>query len=165
MTLQFRFHREATADIAASSQAVFAFLDDPKRLAAHMEKPSLMMAGAIMKIETDNRRGQAVRSQIRLNGRVLGIPLSVEETVIEYDPPLRKTWETCSEPKLLVMGRYRMGFELTEQVGKTLLRVWIDYDFPSGVWARWLGKMVGNVYADWCVTRMVKDAKNGLILT
>jgi len=160
VTLQFRFHREATADIAASPQAVFAFLDDHKRLAAHMEKPSLMMAGATMKIDTDSRRGHVVGSQIRLKGRVLGIPLSVEETVIEYDPPLRKTWETCAEPELLVIGRYRMGFELTPQTDKTQLRVWIDYDLPSGVWARWLGKVLGKVYADWCVTRMVRDAES-----
>lgn len=91
---------------------------------------------------------------------MLGISLSVEETVIEYESSLRKTWEICAEPELLVIGRYRMGFELTPRTDKTQLRVWIDYDLPSGVWARWLGKVLGKVYADWCVTRMVRDAKS-----
>lgn len=158
VNLPFRCHRESSADIAASPQDVFAFLDDHRRLSAHMEKPSLMMAGSTMKIATDSRHGQAAGSLISMKGRLLGIPLSVEETVSEYEPPLRKTWETCGEPRLLVIGRYRMGFELTPGAGKTRLRVWIDYDLPSGVVERWLGRILGNAYADWCVTRMVRDA-------
>ncbi|MBT9508636.1 SRPBCC family protein [Rhodoferax sp.] len=159
MNPRYQFHREATADIAARPQTVFDLLDDHKRLAGHMEKPSLMMAGGTMQIETDKRRGQAVGSQIRVKGRVLGIPLSVEETVIEYEPPLRKTWETSAEPKLLVIGRYRMGFDLTPHADKTRLRVWIDYVLPDGVLARWLGRLLSNVYANWCVSRMIGDAK------
>ena len=50
------FHREATAVVAASPLEVFAFLDDHQRLSAHMEKPSLMMAGATMKTEIDSQR-------------------------------------------------------------------------------------------------------------
>jgi hypothetical protein len=86
MSPRFQFHREATADIAASPQALFAFLDDHKRLAGHMEKPSLMMAGATMKIETDSRHRQAVGALITMKGRFLGIPLYVEEAVIDYQP-------------------------------------------------------------------------------
>ena len=164
MSSRYQFHREGSADVAASPATLFAFLDDHKRLAAHMEKPSLMMAGATMKIATDSQRGQAVGSRISMTGRFLGIPLCVEESVIEYEPPLRKTWETYGEPRLLVMGEYRMGFNLTPLTDRTQLRVWIDYDLPSGVWVRWLGRMFVNVYADWCVTRMVKDAKNDLNL-
>jgi hypothetical protein len=158
MTARFRFQREARASIAASPQQVFAFLDDHRRLATHMEKPSLMMAGATMKIETDSQRGQAVGSLIRMKGRVLGIALYVEETVSEYQPPFRKTWETIGEPRLLVIGSYRMGFELAARAGKTDLRVWIDYDLPSGIAGRLLSSILGNVYANWCVKSMVRDA-------
>jgi hypothetical protein len=86
---QFQFYREATTGSAASPQDVFAFLDDHKRLSAHLEKPSLMMAGARMKTETDSQRGQAIGSLIRMKGRILGIALCVEETVSEYKPPFR----------------------------------------------------------------------------
>ena len=144
--------------MAASPQDVFAFLDDHQRLSAHMQKPSLMMAGATMKIETDSQRGQAVGSRIRMFGRLLGIPLSVEETVIEYEPPFHKSWQTCAEPRLWVIGQYRMGFELSASGRKTRLRVWINYDHPLNLAGRWLGKILGKVYANWCVTRMAKDA-------
>ena len=158
MSPRFQFHREATTGIAASPQDVFAFLDDHKRLSAHMEKPSLMMVGATMKTETDSQRGQAIGSLIRMKGRILGIPLCVEERVSEYKPPFRKAWETLSEPRLLVIGKYRMGFELASSENKTRLRVWIDYNLPSGIPGRWLGSILGKVYADWCVTRMASDA-------
>jgi len=158
MNPQFQFHREAMAGMAASPELVFAFLDDHQRLSAHMKKPSLMMAGATMKIEIDSQQGQALGSLIRMKGRILGIPIWVEETVRDYQPPFRKTWETRGEPRLLVIGKYRMGFELAPRAGKSHLRVWIDYRLPSGMVGRWLGKVLGNAYANWCVTRMVADA-------
>lgn len=158
MRPKYQFHREATAGIAASPEEVFAFLDDHRRLSAHMQKPSLMTAGATMKIETDSQRGQAAGSLIRMKGRVLGISLCVEETVRDYQPPFRKTWETRGEPRLLVIGKYLMGFDLAPNAGQSHLRVWIDYSLPSGIAGRWLGKVLGDAYANWCVTRMVADA-------
>ncbi|EJL89861.1 Polyketide cyclase / dehydrase and lipid transport [Polaromonas sp. CF318] len=158
MSSQFPFHREATVRVAAKPEAVFALLDDPQRLGAHMEKPSLMMAGATMKIETDSNKGKALGSVITLKGRVLGMALSVSEKVTDYAPPLRKSWETFGETHLLVVGAYRMGFVLTPDAGSSTLRVWIDYDWPAGRWARLLGKLLGRLYADWCVQRMAIDA-------
>lgn len=162
MKSQFLFHREATVRVAASPQAVFALLDDHQRLAAHMEKPSLMMAGAAMKIETDGNKGKALGSVITIKGRMLGMALSVSEKVTEYAPPLRKSWETFGKTHLLVVGAYRMGFVLTPDAGSpqesSQLRVWIDYDWPAGRWARLTGKLLGRIYADWCVQRMATDA-------
>lgn len=156
---QFPFHRETTVRVAASPHVVFALLDDHQRLAAHMEKPSLMMAGATMKIETDSKKGQALGSLITVKGRVLGMALSVSEQVTEYAPPLRKTWETVGETHLLVIGAYRMGFALAPEAEISHLRVWIDYDWPTGRWTRVLGKLLGQTYADWCVQRMATDAE------
>lgn len=63
-----------------------------------------MMAGARMRIEADLLQGQAVGSEIRMFGRVLGVPIWVVEKVTDYNPPLRKVWETTLEPRLLVLG-------------------------------------------------------------
>ena len=156
MSAAWRFHRVQAIDLAARPELVF---DDHDRLVAHMGKPSLMMAGGSMKVETDSRRGQAVGSVIRMAGRVLGIPLRLEEVVVDYEPPFRKTWETCGEPNLLVIGSYRMGFELTPGSGWTRLRVWIAYDLPSRIPMRWLGRFFGTSYADWCVGEMIWDAR------
>ena len=152
------FHRETTVHVAASPHTVFALLNDHQRLAAHMEKPSLMMAGATMKITTDSLKGQALGSLITVQGQVLGMALSVTEKVTEYAPPLRKTWETVGDTHLLVIGAYRMGFVLTPDGEMSQLRVWIDYDWPTGRWERRLARFLSRTYADWCVKRMATDA-------
>ena len=40
---------------------------------------------------------------------------SVEEIVTARQPPLRKVWRTIGVPRLLVIGEYRMGIEITPQ--------------------------------------------------
>jgi hypothetical protein len=116
-----------------------------------------MMGGGKMEMELDSGRGQNVGSRIRLPGKVLGMRLSVEEVVTERNPPHRKVWETIGAPRLLVIDRYRMGFEVTPQGNGSLLRVYIDYSLPHGVLTRRLEYLLGPVYARWCTRRMVKD--------
>ena len=111
-----------------------------------------------METQIDAGRGQKVGSRIRLSGRVFGVELSVEEIVVERDPPRRKVWETTGAPKLLVIGHYRMGFELSAQGNASMLRVFIDYALPESAPARWLGRLFGRFYARWCTQQMVGDA-------
>ena len=106
---RYPFHHRSEVDVGTDAHRLFALLDDHRRLAAHMEKPSLMMAGGTMRVETDALKGQAIGSLIRVTGRVLGLDLAVDEVVTERVPPLRKTWETQGEPRLLVIGSYRNG--------------------------------------------------------
>ena len=151
-------HEEATGQIAASEPLVFAFLDDHERLASHMSKRSWMMGGGRMDTILDDARGRRIGSRITVRGRVFGVLLSLEERVVERVPPSRKAWETEGEPHLLVIGAYRMGFELSPGAGTTA-RVWIDYALPSSGFGRWLGKLLGSWYARWCVRRMLRDAQ------
>ena len=157
MNPAYSFHREVNVNITASPTEVFALLNDHRRLASHMEKPSLMMAGATMHIETDGQKGQAIGSLIRIQGKILCIPLSVEEVVCEYVPPFYKTWETRGEPHLLVIGKYRMGFRLEPIKNMTRVCVWLDYDLPTERWSVWFRKDLAKFYADWCVKRMSSD--------
>ncbi len=59
---------------------------------------------------------------------------------------------------LLVIGHYRMGFELLPQRNGSMLRVFIEYALPERVPARWLGRLFGLYYARWCTQQMVNDA-------
>ena len=111
-----------------------------------------------METELDEGRGRKVGSRIRLSGRVFGVELSVEETVTERDPPRRKIWKTTGTPKLLVIGHYRMGFELSPQGNGSMLRVFIDYVLPDRGLTRWVGRLFGRYYARWCTQQMVDDA-------
>ena len=111
-----------------------------------------------MTLEFDAAKGRAVGALIRLTGRVLGIPLSVEEVVTERNPPQRKVWNTIGRPQLMVIGPYRMGFEITPTSTSSRLRVFIDYALPDGPVSYWLGRLFGNFYARWYTQRMTNDA-------
>lgn len=106
----------------------------------------------------DERRGQSVGSHIRVSGRVFGLELSLDEVVTEREPPNRKSWETVGSPRLLVIGPYRMGLEVTPRDGGSRLRVFIDYALPAPWPERWLGRAFGRYYARWCTQTMVDDA-------
>ena len=152
------FHFESNIDVNAAAGDIFTLLDDHSRLSAHMTKPSWMMAGSVMTLEFDASKGRAVGAFIRLTGRVLGIPLSVEEVVTERNPPQRKVWNTIGRPQLVVIGAYRMGYEITPKSSSSHLRVFIAYALPDGLVSYWLGRFFGNSYTRWCTQRMANDA-------
>lgn len=155
---RYSLHHRSEVDIGTDAHNLFALLDDHRRLAGHMEKPSLMMAGATMRVETDALKGQAVGSVIRVTGRVLGVNLAVAEVVTDRVPPLRKTWETRGEPRLLVIGSYRMGFTISPEGDHSRLVVFIDYELPPRGFAHGLGLIFGRAYAAWCTRRVASDA-------
>ena len=154
----FPFHDESTALARAPADRVFAYLDDPKALAAHMGESSIMMLGSRMSIDIDAGGGCAIGSKIRMHGNMMGIPLSLEEVITERHAPYKKVWETIGTPNLKVMAHYRMGFELTPKVDSSLVRVFIDYRLPANAPGSWLGRLLGGVYARWCTKKMAGDA-------
>jgi len=151
-------HYSTTVSIPATASEVFALVDDHARLAAHMSQRSWAMGGGSMVLEADAGQGKVVGSRLRLHGIVCGMRLSVEEAIVERTPPCRKVWETIGEPRLLVIGRYRMGFEIEALGSSSRLTVFIDYDRPSARATRWLGVLFGGRYARWCAERMANDA-------
>ena len=151
-------HFETQVEVDALPIEVFDFLDDHRRLSAHMTEPSWQMAGSSMTIGMDEKQGRALGSRITLSGSILGLSLEVEEVVTQYNPPFSKAWETVGSPRLLVIGPYGMGFSVSARQGGSLLRVFIDYSPPGAGAARVLGQLFGKSYARWCTQRMVRDA-------
>lgn len=151
-------HDQTVADIPASADRVFALIDNHKQLAAHMSKPSWRMGGGRMETVLDDGAGQRIGSHIRMTARVFGLRLGLDEVVTERQPPVRKVWETVGTPRLLVIGAYRMGFEIASHGNRSILRVFIDYGWPAAWPGRWLGWMFAGYYARWCTKSMVRDA-------
>lgn len=151
---------ESTGLVQGSAEDIFAFLDDQSNLSAHMSQSSGMMLGARMDIIMPTDRTRKVGSRFGFTGSVLGIPLAVDEVVTAREPPHRKTWETTVEPRLWVIGAYRMGFELSKAgTATTTLRVYIHYRNPVYGIGRLLGPLLGSFYARWCTAKMVSDAR------
>ncbi|MCZ0964496.1 SRPBCC family protein [Paracoccus benzoatiresistens] len=155
--MAYVFSKAVEAVVPAAPEDVFAVLDDPRRLGRHMERPSMMMLGGSMHYTLDEQEGRAVGSVIRVEGWVLGLPLSIIERIAERDPPRRKVWETIEEPRLLVFGNYRLGFEIATEVGGSRVRVFIDYNLPRSRLGRLLG---AHAYARWCLRRMLAEASS-----
>jgi hypothetical protein len=153
----FPKHKEITFALKVGPERVFAYLDDFRKLSAHMEKSSMMMMGSRMTIETDGHEGIAVGSVVQMRGKILGIALRLREVVTERDPPYRKAWQTL-ESNLLVIGQYELGFQLTRNLANTQVRVFIDYSLPDKGFAKWLGLLFAESYARWCIRRMAQDA-------
>ncbi len=152
-------HFEIQVEVDAPPVEVFDFLDDHRRLSAHMTEPSWQMAGFTMTIGINQKQGRALGFRITLSGRILGLALEVEEVVTKYDPPRAKTWETVGSPRLLVVGPYAMGFVLTSrQKGGSHLCVSIDYSLPRKGAFHLLGRLLGKLYARWRANRMARDA-------
>ena len=157
----YPYHFESSAEVPAPPAALFAEIDDPSRLGEHMTTSSFMMAGSKMTYSYDEAGGKAVGSKIRMSGSMLGFDLGLEEIVTERVPPFRKVWETIGDPRLLVIGSYRMGFEITPLVGGSRLKLFIDWREPSAPW-RWLSRLLGPAYARWCTESMAKGVAASL---
>ena len=153
----FPFQHETTVTLQAQPQVAFAYLDDFNNLSSHMAKRSAMMMGSKMSITTDELGGRDVGSKVQMRGQIVGIPVSLAEIVTDRVPPIRKAWETV-DANLLVIGQYRLGFELSAAGQGSELRVFIDYDIPRSGAGHWLGSALGNIYARWCTERMANDA-------
>jgi hypothetical protein len=149
---------QATDTINASVKDVFAFVDDHAHLSSHMSQSSWIMGGGSMRTTSDQHHGQKLGSHIRLQGTVFGLKLFLDEVITEYHPPRLKAWKTVGDIRLLVIGHYRMKLALTPLSDHTTqLTVAIDYDLPA---TPWLGKLLGPLYARWCVHRMLRDTAN-----
>ncbi|MBI5401404.1 SRPBCC family protein [Candidatus Wolfebacteria bacterium] len=159
-TNNFERHYENSAFILAGVAEVFTFLDDHARLSSHMNKPSWMMGGGRVDTSVDAGHGQEVGSHIRMSGKAFGISIFLDEVVTYREPPRVKVFETVGMPKLLVIGQYRMRFEVEPRTGGSLLSVSIDYNLPMT--KVWLGKLFSGIYAKWCVQQAIKDVRDYL---
>ena len=150
-------HYESRVLVKAPAEDVFAYIDDHAHLSSHMSESSWMMGGGRVYTSVDNGNGQRVGSHIRMSGKAFGVKLFLDEVVTRREPPHTKVWETVGDLRLLVIGHYQIGFEVEPQEGKSLLRVYIDYDLPLK--NIWLGRLFGATYAKWCVRQMLKSTR------
>jgi len=152
-------HYEKRRSLKAKPALLFAWLDDQTRLAAHMGQSSMMMGGGSMTYEFDSGQGRAVGSHIKMLGSAFGLHLFVDEVVVRRDPPVLKQWRTVGHPRLLIIGSYELGFELLPDGDETVARIFIEYELPTGFISRLAGAAMADMYARWCVNRMIEDAR------
>lgn len=151
-------HYEESVFVTATPEEIFDYADDHGRFSSHMTRSSWMMGGGRMDVRLDEGKGKAIGSHIRLSGKVCGIRLFLDEVVTRYDRPVSKEWQTVGNPRL-VMGHYRMGWDIRAADGGSRFGVFIEYDLPESSGTRWLGYLLGHVYARWCVKQMIQGVR------
>jgi hypothetical protein len=156
MSEELRHYEEARI-VSVPPRELFEFVDDPLNLSSHMEKPRWQMLWGWMKNTPDEKGGKEVGSVMTIKGSVLGINISLVEKIIQREVPSKKAWQTFNGINLVVIGHYTMGFEIDPQEDNSNLKVYIDYELPKSAKTRWLGKLVGDMYAKWCVRQMLND--------
>src|SRR5262245_18319375 len=148
-------HHEGSRHVVEAPDEVFAFVDNDERFSSAMSESSWMMGGGRSSVEIDEKNGKALGSHIRLSGRVFGISLYLDEVVIRRDPPVFKVWETVGASRLLIIGAYKMGVQISPEAGGSRVRVFLDYQLPEGWAGYWLGLAFARLYARWCVSQML----------
>lgn len=151
------FFEEIT--VFSSPERVFAYADNHLNLSSHMNKSSWMLGGGKMQTVLDKDIGQKIGSHIRMHGNVFGLNIFLDEIVTEYNPPFKKVWKTVGDLNLLVIDHYQLGFELKSEKSVTLFKVFINYNLPNKSITKWLGILLGNWYAKWCVQQMINGIK------
>lgn len=153
----YPYHAALEREVDDLAASVFARLDDHRRLARHMERPSWQLLGSHLTLEIDPGPND-VGQHMRWRGRIAGLRVWADEVVIERAAPTRKVWETVGLVRLLVIGAYRMGFAIEAHDRGSRVVIRLDYALPERAPWRWLGLAFGKSYARWCMERMMQEA-------
>jgi len=81
--------------------------------------------------------------------------LFLDEVITHHQPPYRKEWQTVGDLDIIVIGHYKLGFEIKPENSNSKLKVYIDYNLPNSFKTRLLGILFGRFYAKWCVNQMI----------
>lgn len=148
-------HYEETVNIIAKPEEIFSYADDFNNFSSHMNKSSWMMAGSKMETSTDGGKGKKVGSHIKMQGKILGFNLFLDEVITKHIFPYHKEWETVGDINLIVIDHYKLGFEISSEDNNSKLRIYIDYNLPKSALLHFAGLVFGGVYAKWCVRQMI----------
>ena len=157
---EYNKHYEMSVAVNSGQNELFSYADDPRNFSSHMNQKSIMMAGSTMETEVDEGKGKQVGSHIRMKGKVMGVPLSLDEVIIEHDPPHHKVWETVGNVNLLVIDHYKLGFDIRPSNGQSEITVFIDYNLPKSSKTKLLGILFSGAYAKWCVGQMANGVSS-----
>lgn len=141
---------------------VFAHLDHFPNLARHMAHGSSMRMGGGMTLHEQTPGVRGVGATYRYTGRAFGMAIDFQQRVAEWAEDQRKVWRTLEGGRIILLGRYEMGFELEPGHAATRVRAWITYDLPRDLRGRVLGALFARSYARWCVRSILDGAKAAL---
>ena len=153
-----------TVEIRAAAEAVFAYVDDIRNLGWHMTgRSSMAMMGSRLRLEVQSDQPTGLGATYRYSGTVMGLSIDFSESVTKYLPPREKVWRTIGKPQLLIIASYEMRAAV-EPLSPTSARLTVSivYELPRSAFWRIVGLLLARPYSQWCLRRMVQDARRAL---
>lgn len=146
----------------ASPWQVFKTIDDLEVTGMHMTQSSPMMMGSKLNVEflTENHRG--LGSIYRWTGKMLGMKMDFTVEVTKWIESKEKIWETIGEAKLIIYSWYRMQLKVKPALNGAQAELSITYEKPKGFFNKILSFFFAGWYCNWCLTKMLGDAKKYL---
>ena len=148
--------------IHSPPQKVFAFMDDLSKTGMHMTENSMMMMGSKLMLEQLPGPCRGVGATFHWHGKVMGMPVDITETVTKWIEGQEKVWETIGQPKIIILGWYRMILKTKPSKEGTLASLQIDYTQPDGWFYKLLYFLLSRWYCNWCLNNMLNDTKRNL---
>lgn len=124
---------ERTIEIAASSEALYDVVMDPRRLADWVTIHHALVTAPSGRL----RKGSHLTQSLKLAGR----PFRVNWTVVENEPRRRVVWDGNGP----VGSRARVEYEFEENGHGTHFSYMNEYELPGGPLGRVAGRAVAKV--------------------
>jgi len=138
---------------------VFAFLDDVRNMGAHMERGGM---GVKLQHERLSENDTGVGATSRWHGRAFGLKVDYTTVVSRWVPNREKSYETIGRPRMIIMSGFRMHWTLEPAVTGTKIAIDLEYGRPDSLVGRFLSRLLGKRYGDWCLNMIMADTEAAL---
>lgn len=146
----------------ASPKQVFDVMDDLGVTGAHMTTTPMMMMGSKLNLEflTPFRKGLGTR--YRWSGKMMGLKMDFTLEVTKWKDGIEKVWGTVGEPKLIIYSGFGMSLNVEPKANQTKADLAISYEKPKSFVERILCFFFADWYCNWCLKKMLNDARKML---
>ena len=153
---------EKTRTYTAYAERVFSCLDDLGVTGMHMTKSSMPMMGGKMDFQFLTEKHTGAGTRYRWTGKVLWMTLDFTVTVTKWVMGVEKSWQTEKNARMIIMSWFRMDLKVEQYGQHAMVKLYIAYERPEGIFNRLLSVLLADWYCKWCVENMLQDTEERL---
>lgn len=147
----------------AAPEDVFKCIDNLGVSGMHMTKSSWMMMGSKLKLEYLTEQHNGLGTKYKWTGKMMGITMDFTVEVTQWVEGKEKIWETVGEAKMIIYSWFQMQLTTTPMFNKgAKAELSITYKKPKGFLNNILCFLFADWYCNWCLKKMLGDAKETL---
>ncbi len=94
----------------------------------------------------------------RWHGKVLGFKVDFTTVVTGWMKDREKAYHTVGNPRMVIMSDFEMRWTLDPTNGGTRITIDFGYRPPKSWPGRFVGRIFGQRYGEWCLNMVMADA-------